>query len=345
MEKILCIGEIAEQWRLDVGAKIVWIKDKVDLGEFVAANRLDEYRLLVCSVDELLNNGQVDLFSLREFKYTGQTQLIILNDSHVQPVKLDGIFFIEDPKELQMFLNMQGMLLNKKEELPPQNTNEQEPALSSNDECTVIKEPKKSLKKNNQDHIKRSEKKSLELPKIELPKIAVPKKQSATNDEVAILTGRQEIGFIGTLRGVGTTFAAFYYAVQCASSKQKISLVLSDEIEARVLQDVHKNIEVYPMAEMRSALANDIIVYDFGVLDRSDHLLIKDFERCSKRYIVASIAPHKKYGINTALQYADETTLNFTVLFNFVDDEQFKAIKKKFKGAFECDNLEYSTSL
>ncbi len=352
MVKILYIGAIEDEWSKDIDAEIVRIEEKIDFSNFLAANDLKSYMFLITSANTFLLDGSIDIFTLREFEYDGYTQLLILNDAAniVETPSLEGIIFFNSFDEFKDFFKAQGLL--KEEKVPAIESVKAAPGPEQNPEETKenktdisqkpVRMPARNKKEKSAEIAKtKPEKTSIEFPKIVLPKPRLLKQENNESNLVA-LPGRQEIGFIGALRGVGTTFAAFYYALQCVGAKQKISLILRDEIEARVLRDFHKNIEVFVMADMRAAWHNDIIVYDFGVLDRGNQSMMKEFERCTKRYVVASISPIKKYGINAALQYADETTLDFTVLFNLAEDNQLKEIKKTFKGTFECDNLEYT---
>lgn len=342
-------------WMPELTDHVVVVKDVGSIDSFLNANpNIDEFEYLILDISVLISeDGELDRFFFRE--YDRKPRLIIFNQLGIQ---LDGftdkgIIIIRSQDECKDYFDSLGLL--KKEEVKAVERDaaiglEQHEAVITEPELPPQKpeEPVQITKEKKPAVTKAEKKKKAEKPQIELPKLVMPSlpklpKRPAPSNAVgeAILSGRQEIGFIGALRGVGTTFAAFYYAKQCAAEKQNVSLVLRDPIEAKVLADLDKYVDVFEMEDLRSALKNDIVVYDFGVMDRADMQLIRDFERCNKRYVVACMSPFKKHGLNNVLQYVNETTLDFTVLFNFTAEEEVKALQKTFKGTLVCDNLEF----
>ncbi len=175
------------------------------------------------------------------------------------------------------------------------------------------------------------------LPKISLPekntesnKKAETKKQKPKNISAGAVLDNIDIGFIGNLSGVGTSFIALELTKYLSSQEHKVCFIdMKNEIYSILLEQEYP-FEIYNQDNYRDAYKEKgIRIFDFGVLDLNNKKELINFERCQKKFVVGNMSSLKGFGYNKNFEYAEE--VEFFSILNFSNNTE-KMAKKELKG-------------
>lgn len=149
---------------------------------------------------------------------------------------------------------------------------------------------------------------------------------------------KKTIGILGAENGVGTSFISLAIANYATERNVKVAVINYSDKEKYEKEDVKfclesLNISVYKKEEIRVAFADDeydIIIYDFGKLNRQDNELLAEFERCYRKMIVTIPSIFKRSSINNVLHYS-EIYNDFKTILNMTEEGIAFDIKKELK--------------
>ena len=202
-------------------------------------------------------------------------------------------------------------------------------------------EPKEAIekpKKNKREKEPRQKKVTIpKLPKLTLPekkalslKGSVHKSKEIKTVSTDGISDNIDIGFIGNLNGVGTSFIALELAKYLATNKQEVCFIdMKNEIHA-VLIELELPFEIYNTENYRESYKKKTIrIFDFGVLNLNNKRELIDFERCQKKFVVGNMSDIKGYGYNKNFEYAEE--VDFISIVNFSSTIK-KSVKTELKG-------------
>lgn len=190
--------------------------------------------------------------------------------------------------------------------------------------------------------VKKEKKLSITLPSIKgLPEIK--KKQHKENIssytvENTVQSKNTEIAVAGGLKGVGTTYCCFkiadFYSKNITIGYYQYN---QNDIELSIIKEsqekgyISDNITIYDNDQKLTAYRqNDIVIVDFGFLDKTDKNLLLDFERANEKYIVVNTSLNTFTSVNSAINYSQENKA-FKTIFNFTDQANLISIQKEFK--------------
>lgn len=149
---------------------------------------------------------------------------------------------------------------------------------------------------------------------------------------------KKTIGLMGADAGVGTSFIALSIANYVKERDVNVAIInysnkeKYERIDVKMILD-ELSIQVYSKENIREAFNDEeveLVIYDFGKLNRENNELLTEFERCYKKFIVTVPTIFKRNSINNILHY-NATYSEFSTVFNMTDEETFFFIKKNFK--------------
>lgn len=151
------------------------------------------------------------------------------------------------------------------------------------------------------------------------------------------------IGVMGAGEGVGCSFIALSIAMQMKIRVPNVAIVnyrnkKKYELASENINDL--GIPVFSKEELREAFAGDfeVVVYDFGVLDREDNELLSEFERCYRKYLVTVPSIFKRNTVNNVIHYYSGYK-NFTTVFNLTNEEIAPSIKKEIRSFAKIEDI------
>lgn len=151
------------------------------------------------------------------------------------------------------------------------------------------------------------------------------------------------IGVMGAGEGVGCSFIALSIAMQMKIRVPNVAIVNYRNKKKYDLASENINdlgIPVFSKEELREAFAGDfeVVVYDFGVLDREDNELLSEFERCYRKYLVTVPSIFKRNTVNNVIHYYSGYK-NFTTVFNLTNEEIAPSIKKEIRSFAKIEDI------
>lgn len=149
---------------------------------------------------------------------------------------------------------------------------------------------------------------------------------------------RKTIGILGAEHGVGTSFISLALANYVIERNVNVAVINYTNKEKYEKEDVKcflegLSIPVYKREEIREVFTNDeidIIIYDFGKLDRENNELLAEFERCYKKMIITIPSVFKRSSINNIIHY-NETYSDFKAIANMTKEEIAFILRKELK--------------
>ena len=104
-------------------------------------------------------------------------------------------------------------------------------------------------------------------------------------------------------------------------------------MKLNIIQPAKALNKAYRKEKVREVFINneyDIVIYDFGNLDRENNELLGEFERCYKKLIVTVPSIFKRSSINNILHYSENYS-DFKTILNMTEDEVAFILKKELK--------------
>lgn len=190
--------------------------------------------------------------------------------------------------------------------------------------------------------VKKEKKLSITLPSIKgLPEIKKKKHKeniSSYTVENTVQSKNTEIAVAGGLKGVGTTYCCFkiadFYSKNITIGYYQYN---QNDIELSIIKEsqekgyISDNITIYDNDQKLTAYRqNDIVIVDFGFLDKTDKNLLLDFERANEKYIVVNTSLNTFTSVNSVINYSQENKA-FKTIFNFTNHTNLISLQKEFK--------------
>lgn len=151
------------------------------------------------------------------------------------------------------------------------------------------------------------------------------------------------IGVMGSGEGVGCSFIALSIAMQMKERLLNVAIVnyrnkKKYDLASGNIDDL--GIPVFSKEELREAFTGDfeVVVYDFGVLDRENNELLSEFERCYRKYLVTVPSIFKRNTVNNVIHYYTGYK-NFTTVFNLTNEEIAPSIKKEIRSFAKIEDI------
>lgn len=193
------------------------------------------------------------------------------------------------------------------------------------------------------------EKKSLfKIPQISIPNI--PKKEKINKQKgeqstsnLFISNTSSEIAVFGGENGVGTTYCCIKLAQDILSTRKNVSVgyyqysqkekelsIIKHSISQGKISDRFNVYENTPDGILKAYKENEIVIVDFGYLDKADKELLMNITKIrGDKYMVVNNSFNKITSINNAISYSEYE--DFKTIFNMYDSNQLIKLQKEFK--------------
>ena len=193
------------------------------------------------------------------------------------------------------------------------------------------------------------EKKSLfKIPQISIPNI--PKKEKINKQKgeqstsnLFISNTSSEIAVFGGENGVGTTYCCIKLAKDILSTRKNVSVgyyqysqkekelsIINHSISQGKISDRFNVYENTPDGILKAYKENEIVIVDFGYLDKTDKELLMNITKIrGDKYMVVNDSFNKITSINNAISYSEYE--DFKTIFNMYDSNQLINLQKEFK--------------
>ncbi len=196
------------------------------------------------------------------------------------------------------------------------------------------------------------EKKSLfKMPQISIPNIPKKEKKEKINKQkkeqstsnLFISNTSSEIAVFGGENGVGTTYCCIKLAQDILSTRKNASVgyyqysqkekelsIINHSISQGKISDRFNVYENTPDGILKAYKENEIVIVDFGYLDKADKELLMNITKIrGDKYMVVNNSFNKITSINNAISYSEYE--DFKTIFNMYDSNQLIKLQKEFK--------------
>lgn len=196
------------------------------------------------------------------------------------------------------------------------------------------------------------EKKSLfKMPQISIPNIPKKEKKEKINKQkgeqstsnLFISNTSSEIAVFGGENGVGTTYCCIKLAQDILSTRKNASVgyyqysqkekelsIIKHSISQGKISDRFNVYENTPDGILKAYKENEIVIVDFGYLDKADKELLMNITKIrGDKYMVVNNSFNKITSINNAISYSEYE--DFKTIFNMYDSNQLIKLQKEFK--------------
>lgn len=196
------------------------------------------------------------------------------------------------------------------------------------------------------------EKKSLfKMPQISIPNIPKKEKKEKINKQkgeqstsnLFISNTSSEIAVFGGENGVGTTYCCIKLAQDILSTRKNVSVgyyqysqkekelsIINHSISQGKISDRFNVYENTPDGILKAYKENEIVIVDFGYLDKADKELLMNITKIrGDKYMVVNDSFNKITSINNAISYSEYE--DFKTIFNMYDSNQLIKLQKEFK--------------
>ena len=184
------------------------------------------------------------------------------------------------------------------------------------------------------------EKKSLfKMPQISIPNIPKKEKKEKINKQkgeqstsnLFISNTSSEIAVFGGENGVGTTYCCIKLAQDILSTRKNVSVgyyqysqkekelsIINHSISQGKISDRFNVYENTPDGILKAYKENEIVIVDFGYLDKADKELLMNITKIrGDKYMVVNDSFNKITSINNAISYSEYE--DFKTIFNMYD--------------------------
>ena len=220
---------------------------------------------------------------------------------------------------------------------------------SNRDDILIPKNKKNDDKVIIEKEDNEKEKKSLfKIPQISIPnipkkeKINKQKKEQSTSN-LFISNTSSEIAVFGGENGVGTTYCCIKLAQDILSTRKNASVgyyqysqkekelsIIKHSISQGKISDRFNVYENTPDGILKAYKENEIVIVDFGYLDKADKELLMNITKIrGDKYMVVNNSFNKITSINNAISYSEYE--DFKTIFNMYDSNQLIKLQKEFK--------------
>ena len=221
---------------------------------------------------------------------------------------------------------------------------------SNRDDILIPKNKKNEVIIEKEDNEK--EKKSLfKMPQISIPNIPKKEKKEKINKQkkeqstsnLFISNTSSEIAVFGGENGVGTTYCCIKLAQDILSTRKNASVgyyqysqkekelsIIKHSISQGKISDRFNVYENTPDGILKAYKENEIVIVDFGYLDKADKELLMNITKIrGDKYMVVNNSFNKITSINNAISYSEYE--DFKTIFNMYDSNQLIKLQKEFK--------------
>ena len=223
---------------------------------------------------------------------------------------------------------------------------------SNRDDILIPKNKKNDDKVIIEKEDNEKEKKSLfKIPQISIPNIPKKEKKEKINKQkkeqstsnLFISNTSSEIAVFGGENGVGTTYCCIKLAQDILSTRKNVSVgyyqysqkekelsIINHSISQGKISDRFNVYENTPDGILKAYKENEIVIVDFGYLDKADKELLMNITKIrGDKYMVVNDSFNKITSINNAISYSEYE--DFKTIFNMYDSNQLIKLQKEFK--------------
>ena len=223
---------------------------------------------------------------------------------------------------------------------------------SNRDDILIPKNKKNDDKVIIEKEDNEKEKKSLfKIPQISIPNIPKKEKKEKINKQkkeqstsnLFISNTSSEIAVFGGENGVGTTYCCIKLAQDILSTRKNASVgyyqysqkekelsIIKHSISQGKISDRFNVYENTPDGILKAYKENEIVIVDFGYLDKADKELLMNITKIrGDKYMVVNNSFNKITSINNAISYSEYE--DFKTIFNIYDSNQLIKLQKEFK--------------
>lgn len=223
---------------------------------------------------------------------------------------------------------------------------------SNRDDILIPKNKKNDDKVIIEKEDNEKEKKSLfKIPQISIPNIPKKEKKEKINKQkkeqstsnLFISNTSSEIAVFGGENGVGTTYCCIKLAQDILSTRKNASVgyyqysqkekelsIIKHSISQGKISDRFNVYENTPDGILKAYKENEIVIVDFGYLDKADKELLMNITKIrGDKYMVVNNSFNKITSINNAISYSEYE--DFKTIFNMYDSNQLIKLQKEFK--------------
>ena len=223
---------------------------------------------------------------------------------------------------------------------------------SNRDDILIPKNKKNDDKVIIEKEDNEKEKKSLfKMPQISIPNIPKKEKKEKINKQkkeqstsnLFISNTSSEIAVFGGENGVGTTYCCIKLAQDILSTRKNVSVgyyqysqkekelsIINHSISQGKISDRFNVYENTPDGILKAYKENEIVIVDFGYLDKADKELLMNITKIrGDKYMVVNDSFNKITSINNAISYSEYE--DFKTIFNMYDSNQLIKLQKEFK--------------